>query len=95
VDVCKECTAGEFNIETVRAVGMVQFFAKEQYLKDVKEAYDNGKKYGIDRSAGTATFMTIRKILDAYFALPEVKSVSETKAPEKEEKNKAPEKEEK
>jgi hypothetical protein len=69
VEICSDCVPGTFNINAVRAVGKVQFFAKEQYLQDVKEAYNNGTKYGIDRSAGTATFMTIRKILAAYTEL--------------------------
>ncbi len=63
VETCKDCTIATFDLDAVKAVGKVQFFAKEQYLKDVAEAYKNGVQYSIDRSAGTATFMTIRKIL--------------------------------
>ena len=63
VTTCGGCTAWKFDITTVEAVGRVQFFAYDQYLKDVKEAFKNEKEYGIDWSAGPATFMTIRKIL--------------------------------
>lgn len=70
VETCNDCIPGSFDINAVKAVGKVQFFAKEQYIKEVAAAYKDGKKYGIDRSAGTATFATIRKILEAFSKLP-------------------------
>ena len=64
VQVCDACITDTFDINVIKAVGQLQFFAKDQYLKDVLEAYKQGGHYNIDWSAGQATFMTIRKILE-------------------------------
>lgn len=84
IDVCKECDTKNFNIDVIKAIGKIQFFAKEQYLRDVSEALKSGKQYGIDRSAGPATFMTIRKILEANKAIADEKPSKEAGKPEKE-----------